>query len=158
MIATQARLSFCKVALAAAFATILIPSATKAEDPAPAILTLRVSTGEGKMTSIKTFRFDGIESELDRCLDSVAEECIRVGAAYGGELYKERIVLALSSNGYQVALFAVLENSFKRNPKDIARMAYKRALLEAKARYDHYCAFGDLPYRIDDKSRPIKAW
>jgi hypothetical protein len=158
MITTLARLNFVKIGLVFAVASILAPTEIKAEETTPTFLTLSVSTGEGKMTSIKTFRFDEIDSELDRCLDLVAEECIRIGVAYGGELYKERILIELSSNGYQVAVFAVLESYVKRNRKDIARMAYKRALLEARARYEHYCVFGDLPFRIDDKSRPIKAW
>jgi hypothetical protein len=155
---TLSRLHFIKISVASAVAAIFAPFEIKAEDSAPTYLTLRISSGEGKMATIKTLRFDEIDSELDRCLDLVAEECIRIGAAYGGELYKERILLELSSNGYQVAVFAVLESYVKRNRKDIARMAYKRALLEARARYEHYCVFGDLPFRIDDKSRPIKAW
>jgi hypothetical protein len=150
------RLNVFTITVAAAVA-ILSPLEIKAEDSTPASLTLRVSTGDGRMTTIKTLRFDEIDDELDRCLDSVGAECIRIGAAYGGELYKERILLELSTNGYQVAVFAVLENNAKRNGKDIARMAYKHALSEAKARYEHYRVYGDLPYRIDDKSQPIKA-
>jgi hypothetical protein len=149
---------FIKVTVAGALSAFFAPFESRAGDSDPTYLTLRVSTGEGKMTTIKALRFDEIGNELDHFLDAVGAECVRVGAAYGGELYKERILLELSSNGYQVAVFTVLETSVKPDRKDIARMAYKHALLEAKARYDHYCAFGDLPYRIDDKNRLIKAW
>jgi len=154
---TIRRSRFIKITVVGAMAAVLAHFEVRAGDSVPPYLTIRVSTGVGKLTHIKTIRFDEIDNELDHCLESVGAECIRIGAAFGGELYKDRMLLELSSNGYQVATFAVRESYVKLHREDIARTAYRYALAEARARYEHYCAFGDLPYRIDDKSRLIKA-
>lgn len=155
---TMRRSRFIRITVAGAMAAVLARFEARAGDSVPRELTIRVSTGAGKMTTIKTIRFDEIDNELDNCLEAVGAECVRVGAAYAGELYKDRVLLELSSNGYQVATFAVRESYVKLRRADITRTAYRYALSEAKARYEHYCAFGDLPYRIDDKSRLVKAW